>query len=305
MQDDDLPAGKKSLLVVPELCVVPANVVQRTGLPAAVPGGPEQAERLLRVVQGLGIAASLAAHDGEVEVRQALPGLVLGLAVQVEALPQVSLGVVETALLSAGARETAVSVGLRQGIAEPAGSGQGGALGGCLVVPESPPVEEIPQGPGQLPGVGVPGRIGAINGGEQHHVLGGEPGQRLLMVARYLRRDTGLRRGESDQVLGRVKQLVGGMRVMQVVVEDPVDRRVPVAVGVDLAGLPGSVGAQQVVAGVPARTALADQVRPGELSQQGPDVSQGQAREAGRGWGGDVGSGMQAEQPEQARLAGI
>ena len=74
-----------------------------------------------------------------------------------------------------------MGAGLRGRVGQPAGGGQRGVLGGGPVVPVPAPVEEVGEGPGQLPGVGVePGAGGVVDGGQQHRVLGGEPGQRLL-----------------------------------------------------------------------------------------------------------------------------
>ena len=55
---------------------------------------------------------------------------------------------------------------------------------------------------------------------------------------------------------------------MQVVVEDPADGGVAVGLGVEVAGLVGGVGAEQVVEGVPAGCVLGDQAVAGELAQQ-------------------------------------
>src|SRR5262249_58321980 len=64
------------------------------------------------------------------------------------------------------------------------------------------------------------------------------------------------------------------------------------------------VGGEQVVQGVPAGGGLDDQVGPGQLGYQRTYPSHRQGGEAGRGRGGDVGAGMQAEQPEQPRRVG-
>ena len=86
-------------------------------------------------------------------------------------------------------------MGLRGRVGQPPRGGQRGLLGGGPVVPVPPPVEEVVEGPGQLPGVGVEaGGGGVVDGGEQHRVLGGEPGQRLLVVGELLRGDPGLGR---------------------------------------------------------------------------------------------------------------
>ena len=99
---------------------------------------------------------------------------------------------------------------LRGGIGQPLGGRQGRAGGGHPVVPVSPPVEEEPQRPGQLPGVRVEaGRSGVLDGGDQYRVFGGEPVEGPLTVAEAFRGDTGLQRREGEPVPDGVEQPVG------------------------------------------------------------------------------------------------
>jgi hypothetical protein len=59
-------------------------------------------------------------------------------------------------------------------------------------------------------------------------VLGGEPGHRLVVVAEVLGGDARLGLGQGDRLAVAVQQLVGTVGGVEVVVEDPVDRRPPV-----------------------------------------------------------------------------
>src|SRR5262249_18722656 len=137
-----------------------------------------------------------------------------------------------------------VGADVRGGVGQPVGGGRRGPAGSGLVVPVPPPVEEGPQGPGKLPGVGVePGRGGLVDGGQQHGVLEGEPVQGLLVVGGVLRGDVGCGRGEGERGPGRVQQPGGGVRGVQGVVQDGGGGGVALLVGVDAVGLVGGVGA--------------------------------------------------------------
>jgi hypothetical protein len=84
--------------------------------------------------------------------------------------------------------------------------GHRGAAYGRLIVPMPSPVEEGPQGPGQLPGVGVhAGGRGVVDGGQQRGMLGGEPVQGLLVVGDVFRGDPRLGWDKRDRVPGRVQ----------------------------------------------------------------------------------------------------
>jgi hypothetical protein len=59
-------------------------------------------------------------------------------------------------------------------------------------MPVTPPVEEVGEGPRELPGVGVvPGVTSLVDRGEQDGVLVGEPGQRPPVVGKVLGDGTG------------------------------------------------------------------------------------------------------------------
>src|SRR5262249_46203001 len=162
---------------------------------------------------------------------------------QVQGVVELGVGVVEAAQPGVGEGEVAVGAGLRGRVGQPVGGGHRGAADSGLVVPVPPPVGEGPQGPGQLPGMGVePGRGGLVDGGQQHGVLNGEPVQGLLVVGGLLWGDVGCGRGEGDRVPGRVQQPVGGVRGVQVVVEDAGGGGAALLVGVGAVGQVGGVG---------------------------------------------------------------
>ena len=215
-------------------------------------------------------------------------------------MAEVGLGLVMLTQLEVGIGEEAVGVGLRGRVGQPPGGSHRDAPGGHLVVPVAPPVEVVVEGPGQLPGVGVePGGGGLVDGGQQHGMFRGEPGQGPLMVGGIFRDGSGPARCEGDRVPMRVQQPGGGVGGVQVVVEHPVHRRVPLPVVVVGVCLLGGVGAQQVVAGVPARDVFSEQVRPGQLGQEHACLSRCDGGEAGHGGCGEVRAGVQAQQAEQ------
>src|SRR5262249_53843860 len=196
-------------------------------------------------------------QDAQVLVGVGLCGLVAGVGGQVQGAAELGVGVVEAAQHGVGVGEDAVGAGLRGRVGQPLGGGHRGAADGGPVVPVPPPVEESRQSPGKLPGVGVePGHGGLVDGGQQHGVLQREPVQGLLVVGGVLRGDVGCGRGEGDRVRGRVQQSVGGVRGVQVVVEDADGGGVALLVGIDAVGERGGVGAQQVVEGIPAGNVL-------------------------------------------------
>jgi hypothetical protein len=121
---------------------------------------------------------------------------------------------------------------------------------------------------------------------------------RAAMVGDVLGDDAGLRRGGREHVRHRVDQLRDGVRGVQVMIEEPVQRGVARPVSLVAARQLRGVGAEQVVERVPAGSVLGDQVRPGELAQQDPCLLSRDAGQAGRGARGDIGARMQSEQPE-------
>ena len=58
-------------------------------------------------------------------------------------------------------------------------------------------------------------------------MFGGEPVPGLLLARRVLGPDAGSGYRQRERILGRVQQPVGGVRAVQVVVEDPVDGGMP------------------------------------------------------------------------------
>src|SRR5688572_22253455 len=66
--------------------------------------------------------------------------------------------------------------GLGARVAEPLSGDQRDLLDSGPIMPVAAPVEEISDGAGQLPGMGIgPNAGGMLDGDQQHGVLGGEP----------------------------------------------------------------------------------------------------------------------------------
>jgi hypothetical protein len=83
------------LLVVSEQGQTPTNRIEDFGLPSLMTDGPEQVEGPAGVGEGLGIATLPLDGVAEGVVGIGLPSLVAALAVQVEGLPEVGVGVIE------------------------------------------------------------------------------------------------------------------------------------------------------------------------------------------------------------------
>jgi hypothetical protein len=136
-------ARGKGAVVIAELRKVPADRGEGFGQPVPLAGGPEQFKGLTGVVEGLGMAGPTGPHDGEAVVG-CRPARVAGLAVQVERVPQLVVGVVEVAQPTVGKGEYAVGEGLRGRVREAAGGGHGAAPGGGPVLPlPAPDLREL------------------------------------------------------------------------------------------------------------------------------------------------------------------
>jgi hypothetical protein len=140
---------------------------------------------------------------------------------------------------------------------------------GERIVTAPPPVMEVTQGPGELPHGGVPAvGDGGLVGGQDIGVFSVEPGDRGRYVRQRLGVGAGRGRIEPDLRAVRIQDQVGGVGGVQVEVDHAAQRVVPLGVAVVGVGLVGRVGAEQVVEGVPAGGAFADQVRPAQLVER-------------------------------------
>ena len=280
-----LEAVLQGLSVLAEQGVVPADRVQDAGLRGAVAAGPEQVEGELVVTQGAGQVPALLALPAEAAVGVGTAGVVAQFGEEGQGLLQAGDGPTVQSETAFHPGESPQAPGLQHGVGEASGGVERGPLHGQSVVPVPAPVEERLQGPGQLAGEtflrGVPGRGGRFDDGEQHRVFGGEPGQGPVVVAERIRmRAFGCGRwGQRVGVGG--EEPVGGVGGVQVVVEQPVERRPPVASGVLVVGEFTGVGAQQVVEAVAGGRGLGDEMQRGQFGQQ----RAGPAGRAGRpGW---------------------
>ena len=137
--------------------------------------------------------------------------------------------------------------GLGRFVRQPPAGGDRDVLAFPLVFPVPQVLEIRPQGPGQLPQVGIePGRLAESR--EENGVFRLEPGQRLLLIGRPFRRYPRGHAGRRERlVLVPDEQLVSPVGGVQVVIKDPAPRRETVLIGVVGGGQPGGVGTQQVV----------------------------------------------------------
>ena len=136
------------------------------------------------------------------------------------------------------------------------------------------------------PGLGSQG-----GGGEQDVIFRLEPGQGLPVVSKVLAGDARYRRDAAGPLARRIEQDSGGMCCVQVLAEHTADGRPPGGLAVEEVSLLGGVGAQQIVAGIPAGDMLGDQVGAGQFRQQAPGQCLLEAGQAGGGRRCDVGPG--------------
>jgi hypothetical protein len=147
-------------------------------------------------------------------------------------------------------------------------------------VPPALPIEEDLYRPGELDGVTVQHqRVGEVDHSQQHAMLGSKPAQD---VGGALRRNTSRRRIQHYRYAVRAQQSVREVRRVQVMIEQPDDRRAPVRVRLLLTGAFGGVRVEQVVQRIAACRRLRNQVRAHELAQPPADLVRSSARDARR-----------------------
>ena len=200
------------------------------------------------------------------------PGVVADVGEQVERAPQVVVGLVVPSEPGAGETEAAVRVALTRPVPDAGRGGERDALRAEPVLPVPLPVQETGNGPGESPGVALePGPRRERYGGEQDGDLGGEPRRGGRPAPGSLRRHARPWRREADLAEVRVQREVGGVCGVQAVVEQPVNGGTTLGRRLSVVGEAGSVRAQQVVERVTPVRVLGEEVRPGQLAEQGPD----------------------------------
>jgi hypothetical protein len=116
-----------------------------------------------------------------------------------------------------------------------------------------------------------------VDGGQQHPMFSGEPGQSRAFVAQVLRRDTGRALRERERVARRIQQPVGGIARTQVVLQHPDLGGAALLGGIELVGEVVGIDPQQVVERVPAGGVLHEQAGVGEFSSSGRTRAGGRA----------------------------
>ena len=197
-QGQRLLAVAQGLPVLAEQRVVPADGVEDTGVRGATATGPEQLHGQLVVAERAGQIALLVMGPAEAAMGVGPPDVVAQLGEE----PQrtVEAGArrpVQTEPASRpGQRAQAPGlprrVGIGRGTGRPQGRVERDPLDRRPVVPVPPSVEERLQRPGEQtrhPVAPGPGR--RPDDGEQHRILGGQPGERLLMADERFGLDAG------------------------------------------------------------------------------------------------------------------
>jgi hypothetical protein len=218
---------------------------------------------------------------------------IASLLAQAERLGQMEVGVVVAAEFDTGAGDTPVGVRLTVAVTDAPRGGQTSALRGIPVVPVPPAIEVRLHRPGQLPGAAVKAVVESlIDHRREHLVLVVEPGERLRVTREAFWLRTWLRHINGDRLAHGIKQPVGGVGCMQVVVKHAVDRGPANSFIVGGFGLLGGIGAQQIMEDETAGNALDQHVRACQLGQCRACQAGGDSGEAGRGVGRDVRAGV-------------
>jgi len=185
------PAVTERSPVVAEVRTEPAHPVEGAGLANRVGGGAVPAKGILGLVERLVMVALKLEDAGRDAVADGLARVIVELAVQAQAVPQVSLRVRPGAQLNERIGKGLMGNSLRRAIAKTAGGGHRGSLGlrPVRVVTAAGEVfpqrdgeagEVFPQRCGELRGMGIESAVpGGGRHGQQHAMFGLQPGQRL------------------------------------------------------------------------------------------------------------------------------
>jgi hypothetical protein len=330
--------------VPPEMVVGVAEAVRRGGLTVAVPDGLHELHGLLavgqrcQVVAGHGVvppdrvegaALAFKVIRGAVQVERALgagdrvvepllpfaepavdemgvgfAGAVLQVSAQVQCPVEERAGLLGASELAVRLGERSAHADFGSGVVESQGGLQGRLPDGRLLLPGTA-IEMVPEGPGQLPAVGVEAVLGRQSDrGRQGRALGREPRHGGLAVGQVEGRDVGGRVGEGDRVPVRVGQAACGVGGVQVEVEQSPCRLLPLLLRVDGLGELGGVRPQEVVEGEAAEGRFVEQVAAGQLDEEPIRQGRGDACDGCGGRRRDLGTGVGAEEPEQACRVG-
>jgi hypothetical protein len=212
---------------------------------------------------------------------------------------QVLVRLVEVAHLDAGVGQMPQGTALGFHVSEPLRRGQRNDLGGLERLPTALEVEIGDERPRQPPCVFVESAGGGqVDGSKQRGVLLAEPRQGRGMALHHLEHGALAGRRQVDRIPVRLQLPVGVDCHEEVVVEEAVDGRVPVRLGLLTLGELPSMGVQQVVQGVDARSDLGGEAGIVELDEDAPGFLQAPVgHRGGRGLCG-LGSRMQPEHPE-------
>jgi hypothetical protein len=193
VQGQGLPAVDERVVEVAESGLVPSYRVERSR-PAVVVVAPGiEVKSSLGVLPGFDVVVLRPEQPAEIVVRTSLTDAVLELFVQLEGFPEVGVRVFRLIQVEVRASEIAMCVRLSGPVSQPPGRLEGCMAGRPPDPPLAPSVEEVGQGPGELPGVGVHSdAIGLVDCGQQGGVFVGEPGHCLFVVGEFVDNDAGL-----------------------------------------------------------------------------------------------------------------
>ena len=153
VQHESLPAAGDSDLVVSAYGVMPAKVAERVSFAHLVTDAPVHSQGPAHRRGRVTVPSLLVRHPAKIKIGARTGGPVIEVLEQGQRAAEMLAGLVVTSERDFRATQQAVSMRLAQDVTSFPGRGQRGLLGCPPVVPVSPPVKEVGERPGDLPGL--------------------------------------------------------------------------------------------------------------------------------------------------------
>ena len=213
--------------MVAEHGVRETDILERHRLPGPVAGPPVKFQASQGVAERGGRALLPLRHPPENAVDHRLAGVAACRLEQPQCVLEQRLRCLDAARLGVPGGKAVQHMGLPGQVPGAAGGGKRRPACGGLVVPAPAPQQVRAQDPRELPGVAAqPGTGGELDRGQQRRLFAGEPVQRILAGGQFDGERPGARRAYRDRVDERPHRHRGVVSCVQVVVKDPVHRRI-------------------------------------------------------------------------------
>lgn len=200
-QGQGLLAERACQLVIAEEGVVPSDAIEHLGLRELIAAGLKEAQRLFVMTEGVGAATLNPGYRREILLGPGLPHAVIEPLVQREGALQMKAGLIIVSSAQIRVSQAAHGHGLPERVVKAGRGCQRTLHYGDPLLQVASPVEIYRQYAGELPGVAVSPRLrGEGDGGEQHLVLGFEPGQGCTVIGGPLRAAARARRRQAERL---------------------------------------------------------------------------------------------------------